>query len=230
MFQFKSVAKSVFPTPSVGFWYKDSDTGKEFKASSHKTFEALEYHVSQYRKQNNLPPIENFRECWEHFICSNSPADFKLCCPKEDNIARSFKQYIVGGLSYIKSIFQKETEKFVQKEEAQERANMCLHCAMNRKNYGHSFAQYYTDKLMRRSVGERYVDNWQNLYTCMGCSCILNSKVWFSKDIVGSSLLREDIVKLRGAKDVKGNPISCWQLECKKYVDEKLKEKNNGKE
>lgn len=225
MYQFKSISRSVFPVPSSGFWYKDSDTGKEFKAAAHKTFEALEYHVQQYRKQNNLPPIENFRECWEHFICVNSQKDFKMCCPREDKIARSFKQYIAGGLAYIKSIFQKEEEKFVQKEEAQRRADMCLQCQLNRKNYGHNFAQYYTDKLMRRSVGNRFVNNWQQLYTCMGCSCILNSKVWFNEKTVGTSLLREDIVKLRGAKDSKGKPIKCWQLECKENVD---KEKDNG--
>jgi hypothetical protein len=229
MFQFKSVAKSIFPTPSVGYWYKDADTGKEFKASTHKTFESLEYHVSQYRKQNGLPPIENFRECWEHFICVNSPQDKKICCPKEENIARSFKQYVVGGLTYIKSIFQKEQDKFVTQEEAEKRADKCLHCVMNRKNYGHSFAQFYTDKMMAKSVGNRKVKNWNELYTCMGCSCILNSKVWFASNIVGGSLLKGDIVKLRGAKDSSGKPIYCWQLEARDNLN-KQGEKVDGKE
>ena len=136
-----------------------------------------------------------------------------MCCPVESTVSRNFRQYISGGLAYLKLITQKEEDKFVTEEEAQKRANICLKCKFNVKNYGHSFAHYYTDKMMAKSVGSRRVKNWQNLFTCKCCSCILNSKVWFSGKIVGGSLLREDIEKMRGAVDYSDNPIKCWQLE-----------------
>ena len=144
-----------------------------------------------------------------------------MCCPVEAQISRNFKQYVSGGIAYIKLLTQKEEDKFVSEEEAQRRADICLKCQFNRKNYGHNFAHYYTDKLMSRSVGNRRVKNWQNLYTCMCCSCILNSKVWFNGKIVGGSLLRDDIEKMKGAKDYSNNPLTCWQLEERKKLNEK---------
>lgn len=223
MLKFRKLNDGIDQVPSVGFSFRDPDTGKEFKGSNYKSFEDLEYHVQHYRTQNNLPQIENFRECWEHYICSNYPTNKNMCCPVEAAISRKFIQYISGGVAYLKLALQKEENKFVEKEEAQRRADLCLKCQLNRKNYGHSFAHYYTDKMMAKSVGNRRVDNWQNLFTCMGCSCILNSKVWFNGKIVGGSLLRDDIEKMKGAKDYSGSPLKCWQLEERDKLNEKEK-------
>lgn len=213
MLKFKTLNKSVDIVPSVGFTFRDPDTGKEFRGGNYKTFEELEHHVQNYRTQNELPPIENFRECWEHYICTNFPSTNQMCCPVESSVSRNFMQYISGGLAYLKLATQKEEDKFVSSEEAQRRADVCLNCKFNVKNYGHSFAHYYTDKMMSRSVGSRRVKNWQNLFTCKCCSCILNSKVWFSGKVVGGSLLRDDIEQMKEATDYSGNHIKCWQLE-----------------
>lgn len=224
MLKFKVLNQGVDKVPSCGFTFRDPDTGKEFKARNYKCFEDLEYHVSNYRSQNNLPPIENFRAVWEHYVCMNYPSEKNNCCPVEDTVSRTFKQYVVGGLAYVKSIFQKQEEKFVEKEEAERRTDLCLRCKYNLKNYGHSFSQYYTDKMMAKSVGTRRVDRWAELYTCKGCSCILNSKVWFSDKIVGGSLLKRDLETLKGAKDYYERPIKCWQVE----AWEKLQEAKKG--
>lgn len=208
-------------TPICGFTFTDPDTLKEFKAKNYVSFEGLEYHVQNYRVQNNLPPIDNFRDVWEHYICSNYPTMTSNCCPVEGNIARNFKQYISGAKVFIKSLFQKESDKFVSEEIAEQRATKCIGCKYNLENRGHFYAQYYTDKIMSRSVGKRRTKRWDLLYTCAGCSCILNSKVWFSDNIVGKSLMREDIVKLEKAIDVHNQPIKCWQLEARKKLNEK---------
>lgn len=215
MLKFKKLNASIDTVPSVGFVFKDPDTGMMFKSTSYKCFDDLEEHVQKYREQNDLPPIDNFREVWEHYICSNFPNEQRNCCPVDDKIARTFKQYVKGGLAYVKSILQKDEEKFVEQEEAERRANMCLNCVNNLKNYGHSFSQYYTDKMMARSVGNRRVEKWHMLYTCKCCSCILNSKVWFSDKIIGGSLLREDIEKMKETKDYQGRKFKCWQLEAR---------------
>lgn len=227
MLKFKSMNASIDYVPKVGFCFKDPDTGKEFKAKNYRCFEDLEYHVQNYRKQNNLPPIQDFREVWEHYICMNFSSERGNCCVQDASISRSFKQYVVGGIAYIKSVLQKEEEKFVSKEEAESRADICLRCKYNKKNYGHNFAQYYTDKMMARSVGARRVDRWAELYTCMGCSCVLNSKVWFSDKIVGESLLRGDLSKIEKATDYSGRPIECWQVKAWK---KSLEGNKDGKE
>lgn len=201
--------------PIGGFGFTDPDTYKVFSPSNYNTFEELEEHVQRYRQQNGLPEIENFREVWQHYVCSNISAMQGKCCPVEANISRNFKQYVSGAKVYIKALFQKEEEKFVDQAEAERRADICLHCPLNQKNYGHSFAQYYTDKMMRKSVGNRKVSKWHLLYTCGGCTCILNSKVWFSDKIVGQSLMREDISKMR-----LHNP-RCWQLESRDKLNGK---------
>ena len=108
--------------------------------------------------------------------------------------------------------------KFVDEDEANRRAKLCLNCKNNIKNYGHSFAHYYTDKMMARSVGDRRVRDWQNLFTCKCCSCILNSKVWFSGKIVGGSLLRRDLEELKQSKDYAGKPFKCWQVEAQEEL------------
>lgn len=226
MLKFKSINQSIDIVPSCGFSFRDPDTGKEFRGTNYKCFEDLEYHVQAYRRQNNLPPIENFRSVWEHYVCMNYSVEKKNCCPVEDNVARTFKQYVSGGLAYIKSIFQKEEEKFVDKEEAERRTDLCLKCKNNVKNYGHNFARYYTDKMMASSVGNRKVDRWAELYTCKGCSCILNSKVWFSDKIVGGSLLKRDLATLQKATDYSNKPLKCWQVEAWEKLQKAKKEEN----
>lgn len=203
--------------PIGGFTFTDPDTFKVFKAENYSSFEALEDHVQAYRLQNGLAPIDNFREVWEHYVCSNNPAMRKECCPVDAVIARNFRQYVSGAKVFIKSLLQKEEDKFVDKKEAERRAELCMNCPFNRKNTGHSLAQFYTDKFMAMSVGNRRVKQWQHLFTCMGCSCILSTKVWFSNKLVGQSLMREDILKMRAM-----NP-RCWQLEAR----DKLNGTNN---
>lgn len=205
--------QEIVPIP--GFTFQDPDTFKVFKASSHPSFEALEMHVERYREQNGLPPIADFRAVWEHYICSNYPEMKGHCCPVDGDISRNFKQYVSGAKVFIKSLFQKEDEKFVSSEEAERRASKCLRCRLNQRNLGHYYGQYYTDKLMAKTVGNRRTSHWEMLYTCAGCSCILNSKVWFSKQTVGQSLMREDIQKMLSATDVDGKKFKCWQLECR---------------
>ena len=223
MIKFKILNQSIDKVPSCGFSFRDPDTGKEFRGTNYKTFEELESHVQNYREQNGLPKIEEFRKVWEHYVCMNYSSERKNCCPQDDSVSRNFKQYIAGGLAYIKSVMQKEEDKFVDEEEANRRAKLCLNCKNNIKNYGHSFAHYYTDKVMARSVGDRRVRDWQNLFTCKCCSCILNSKVWFSGKIVGGSLLRRDLEELKQSKDYAGKPFKCWQVEAWEALQEAKK-------
>lgn len=201
--------------PIGGFTFTDPDTFRVFHANNYNTFEELEDHVQTYRAQNGLPPITQFREVWEHYVCSNNPAMQRECCPVDAEIARTFRQYVSGAKVFVKSLLQKEEDKFVDKKEAERRAEICMNCPFNRKNTGHSLAQFYTDKFMAMSVGKRRVKQWQHLYTCMGCSCILATKVWFSAKIVGQSMTREDITKMRAM-----NP-RCWQLEARENLNGK---------
>lgn len=212
---------NIEEVPVVGFVFEDPDTHKKFRSKSYSCFEDLEKHVQNYRNQNGFPVLDHFREVWEDYICTNFVEMRGKCCPQDGDISRNFKQYVSGAVAYVKSLFQKESDKFVDQVEADRRAEICIKCRLNKKNYGHNFAQYYTDKLMKRSVGERYAKKWNLLYTCEGCSCILNSKVWFSESIVGSSLMRDDI------KTIEESNKDCWQLECRNNLNNKEKENEN---
>ena len=207
-------------TPIGGYAFTDPDTFKVFLPANYQSFEELEDHVQTYREQNGLQPIVNFREVWEHYICSNNPAMKSKCCPVDVDIARTFKQYVSGAKVFLKSLLQKEEEKFVDKLTAEQRAEACLNCPFNRRNTGHSLAQYDTDKYMASVVGNRRVKQWQKLFTCMGCSCILTTKVWWSNKIVGQSLLKDDIIKIKAM-----NP-RCWQIQARNSLNGDVNDKN----
>lgn len=197
--------------PAGGLRFVDPDTDYEY-SKPYETFEQLEAHVQEYRKQNKLPPLDEFRQVWENWICQEFGMETR-CCPVGEDIKRNFEQYMKGAKAWIRTIFKKE--KWVSQEEANRRAAVCVNCNQNLINIGHRMSQFYTDKFMRHQVGNRKTPSDNKLYTCKICTCILRSKVHYNSKEVSDSLTSTEIGRLSyEPKDVSTRrPVKCWQLQ-----------------
>lgn len=199
--------------PIGGFKFKDPDTGFDF-VEDYKNFEELEAAVQAYRENNKLPRINAFRAVWEHYICENVPLMGGRCTDCAENIKRTFKQYFVGGKSFVKAILA-GAKAFVSQEVADRRSAVCAECDQNVRNIGHAHSQFYSDKYIKAQVGARKSFHHEKLKTCKICTCILQAKVFYDDEIVASSITDDELVKLtRLPRDKHGRRLKCWQLEC----------------
>lgn len=196
--------------PVGGFRFVDPDTKFEFNRQ-YRTFEELSAHVFEYRKQNKLPEIEEFRKVWEHFICHEFGME-KMCCNVDADIERSFEQYLSGARFFVRKIFK--GSEFVSQEIAESRAKVCDDCNQNRVNIGHRMGQMYTDAMMGYMTKGKKTSLDNELKTCNICTCLLRPKVHFPSKEVAESLSDAEVGRLtREPKSLKtGRHLQCWQL------------------
>lgn len=199
-------------SPVGGYTFIDPDTG--FRYGPHKDFATLDKHVNTYRSQNKLEPIEKFRAVWEHYVCMNVPSMQLKCCPVAEKVKRNFEQYYSGAKAYVKSMMM-GTSAFVDKEEAEARASVCVNCTSNVKNIGHSHSQFYTDGFMRAQVGTRSTSHDKKLFTCRECTCLNRAKVHYNPEVVAENLSPRDIANMKTKpRDIRtGQRLRCWQLD-----------------
>jgi len=204
--------KSPHIGPVGGIRFVDPDTKFEYN-KEYKTVEELEAHVKEHRDQNKLPPIEDFRQVWENWICYEFEMDAK-CCPVAEDIKRSFEQYAAGAKAYVRRLLSKE--KFVKQDVAEKRAATCVDCNQNLANIGHRMSQFYTDRFMRHQVGNRFTSLDKQLYTCKICTCLIRSKVHYPSKEVAESLSDTEVGRLtREPRSLSnGQKLRCWQSEC----------------
>lgn len=196
--------------PVGGLRFVDPDTQYQYN-KPYRSFEDLETHVQSHRKQNKLPPIDDFRKVWEHWICHQFGMETK-CCEVTADISRTFEQYIQGAKAYVRRM--QSSEELVSKETAEKRAATCIDCDQNLVNIGHRMSQFYTDRYMKHQVGKSKTDYDKKLFTCKICTCLLRSKVHYPASEVASSLSDTEVGRLsREPRSLKnGQPLKCWQL------------------
>lgn len=198
--------------PVGGYRFIDPDTGFAYDRK-YASLEELSNHVQQYREANGLPRIEKFQAVWEAYVCANVPQMDGRCCPVGEDISRKFTQYWAGAKAYVKAAIA-GAAAFVSQEEADRRAAICAGCSENVRNYGHSHAQFYSDKFIQGQIGNRKSAYHDKLHTCRVCTCILKAKVFYDPNIVASSLSDTEVGSLmRKPVDANGRRIKCWQLE-----------------
>lgn len=207
---FRLLNKDISPVGGIRFI--DPDTGFNYNRN-YTTISDLEKHVSQYRLQNHLEPIGNFRDVWENWICQEPNMD-KKCCPVAEVVKRSFAQYFQGGKIWVRTKLKGTLARFVKREVADQRAKVCIDCRSNLQNIGHTMANYYADNFIAAQVGQRKTDYDSKLFTCRICTCLLRSKVHYPSEDVGKSLTLVDIGRLtREPRTISGKPLRCWQLD-----------------
>lgn len=196
--------------PVGGYRFIDPDTHFVYD-KGYSNFEELEKHVSEYRKQNKLSKIEEFRSVWEHWICNEFGMESK-CCGVSADIERSFEQYLSGAKAYVRRLLSKSN--FVTKEQAEARAAVCVDCDQNLANIGHRMSQMYTDRFMIHQTGGKRTSFDSKLFTCKICTCLLRSKVHYPSKEVAASLSDTEVGKLtRTPRSVStGHPLKCWQV------------------
>lgn len=198
--------------PVGGIRFIDPDTQFQYN-KPYQNFEELEAHVKEFRDQNKLPPIEDFRQVWENWICHEFGME-KNCCPVSADVERTFEQYIAGATSYVRRLFSKE--KFVKASDSEKRASRCVDCNQNVANIGHRMSQFYTDRFMLHQTGGKRTSQDKKLFTCKICTCLLRSKVHYPAKEVAASLSDTEVGRLaREPRSLtNGQPLRCWQLDC----------------
>lgn len=197
--------------PVGGIRFVDPDTNFKYD-KSYTTFESLAAHVVEHRKQNKLPPIEDFRTVWENWMCHEFGMEEK-CCPVSEEISRTFEQYIAGAKAYVRRIFSKH--KLVDASESERRAKVCFECDQNLVNTGHTMAQFYSDRFMRHQTGGKTTSLDKKLFTCKICTCLIRSKVHYPSAEVAVSLSDTEVGRLaREPKSIRTKQkLRCWQLD-----------------
>jgi len=90
----------------------------------------------------------------------------------------------------------------VPQQQAQNRANVCLKCAMNTPGgvLVETVAKAIKEQLRLKKHLELRVDGEKKLLSCSGCSCYLRLKIWLPIDRLGLD-----------AESLEKFDQSCWQ-------------------
>lgn len=216
-------------TPVGGFRYVDPDNGFRFERE-YSTFSDLEKHVQEYRSQNKLVTIENFREVWENWVCQE-PNTEKICCPVSKVVARKFHHYVNAGKILVSAALKKVSARFVRQEIADARAKTCLNCRSNVYRIGHKHAGFYAERWASAQASGRSTQYGDRLFTCQVCTCILKAKVHYKSSDIKKSLSSLEIARLKTEpKSIDGKPLKCWQLEAVEKINRGESDDGEGEE
>ncbi len=96
----------------------------------------------------------------------------------------------------------------VPKEQAQERANVCLKCPLNQPKRTGEFLKTEVALLVRRQIELKNqmnlrIDGEKSLHICTGCGCSLKLKPWVPIEMIRNTT---DITKLNQSEP------RCWIL------------------
>lgn len=173
--------------------FKDPNTGRVFEAETKKE---LFDRIVTYRSFNNFPPLEALVHVIEDYNCG-LPENHSIC--DDVPLERGWMQYVEGGISLLKQTLFK---KFASQEEADKRAEICIHCPNNALPDTGGFLAW-TDQVTEQSIGGLKSKHHSQLGSCLACSCVLKAKVFYGGEI---KLSATEEAKIRHT-----NP-NCWQL------------------
>lgn len=168
----------------------DPDTGQSFHAAKR---EELVARIVMYRRQNELPEIENLNLVIDKYLCSLPENRFNC---EEVKLHRGLMAYIKGGVSLIKNMLY---DSYVDQDEADRRASICIKCPENVFPGNKTQVMQWTDTIAEHAVGDRKSIYHEELGNCAVCSCVLKAKVWMGPPIEVTKEEEENL------------PSYCWQ-------------------
>lgn len=184
---------SPFQGPRV-FEFKDPDVPRLYKGESYSQLYAQ---IRGYRSQNGLPEIPYLETVVENYLCG-MPIHKGLCTPRP-KFKRGIYATIRGGVSLLVNLAY---NSFATQEVADARSEVCKDCSLNQFPDKTDFVKW-ADDIAQMSVGDRRSINHDALGNCMGCSCLMRSKVFFNGKIVLSDEQKELMSKANA---------ECWQV------------------
>lgn len=179
---------------SYEFKFKDPDTGRAYEADNLPDLVKL---IVAYRAQNNLAPIEYLNMVIENYLC-RLPCNAGACVKRKD-LKRGMLQYLKGGIALIQNILYNQC---VSQKEADARAEVCIGCKLNQFPDKGAFVRW-SDEMTLHTIGDKRAKRHEELGNCMGCTCLLKSKVWYQGEI---KLSDEEFKVMSEANS------NCWQV------------------
>ena len=167
--------------------FVDPDTQYNYEAP---TKEALISHITVYREQNQLPPLQALDAILQNYWCS-LPENLHLC--RDVPLKRGWFKYLRGGIALLENVFYGE-DNMISPTLAEKRAQICTSCPYNVFPDKTGFLAW-SDELAENATGGKKVPSHDNLGNCAVCSCTLKAKVWYK-----GPFKQEDF------------PSHCWQL------------------
>jgi hypothetical protein len=183
------------PFETSSLWiFIDPDTQYEYRADSRPRLVQI---IVGYRAQNKLSEIEHLDWVIDNYLCGLSRNAGKC---REKRLSRGIMQYLKGGVALVQNMM---FPSFASQEEAERRADICMHCSCNVFLDRGPFIRW-SDEIAAMSVGERKVSVQEGLGNCEVCSCCLKAKVHYPGPF---ELSDEEKEKMKDC-----NP-QCWQIE-----------------
>lgn len=174
----------------------DPDTGFKYSA---KTRTELVRHVTSYRQQNGLSPLDNLDIVLDNYQCE-LPINCGKC--KEIKLKRGLLAYFKGSVALIKNLLVGE-ENQVDQVEADRRSSTCAMCPYNVIIPEEGFVTW-SDDIAWHSIGDKKTINHDKLGDCAVCQCCLRAKVYLKGPFNLSDKDKRDMLK-----------VGCWQTETK---------------
>lgn len=191
--------------PPGGWYYKDPETGREFKPVA---FDDMLTMIKAHRRANNLPIPANLKEQVEEQVCQHVPPEW---CqgrdPKKHPVEPLNFDQALQGTAVLGSLLVHLAmgKSFVDQDEANRRARICYNCHYNTGISGCSNCSMgKVREAVSKIVGDRTTEGESRLQACKICGCALKAKVWFPLEILQKHMSAEQNEQF---------PEWCW---CKK--------------
>lgn len=180
---------TAFAAPAR-YVFRDPDTKYEYLATSKA---ALVNHITNYRVQNRLKPIEHLDAVLENYWCG-LPENLGRCEPLK--LKRGLLSYVKGGVGLLETVLMKH---IVSSEEAEARAKICAGCPLNVFPDKDGFIKW-SDAIAEAATGGKKTTLDEQLGNCSVCSCTLKAKVWFGGKLRLKPEERKQMLE-----------VNCWQ-------------------
>lgn len=170
--------------PPGGFRYKDTSTGCMVTGPTYRDWVN---NVKKHKVANNVPVSPELEAEMQEQLCRQLPAGSCI----RDGVP--FSSGVSSGLSFDKVIngtvvlgeWLLTGRKKVEKQEAQERTNVCATCPYNQPIQGcTSCNQGKLLQVVNRIVGPEKLMGDDRLNACTLCGCSLKAKVWIDGEIL----------------------------------------------
>lgn len=198
-------------TPAV-YRFRQTEPEKTFE---HTDLDLLLAQITQFRFENELPPIPYLKEVVLDFTMRSDSAHepYTQYYQTSHDVHLSAKEYLLGALAFTKAKLATPEDLFVSPEHAEQRALTCLNCPRHihsvngRSATSPSLVQSRFAQLAKGRTTT--VDN--ALKVCGVCTCLTRAKVHFKLDFIkkasSSRLLQMFKQRYMG---LNGKPHVCW--------------------
>lgn len=160
-------------TPPGGWNYKQPESGAVFKSYDYKSWKDA---VLSHRKANGYPIPINFEQELINDACHQNP-DWKgnscknILNRNRRKVPLSFER-AVAFLKVLQSFVVDSKAQFVDQEEAERRASMCVGCPNNQEtSFGCGACVAVVDGFISALLGKKSTTSDQKLGFCAICSC-----------------------------------------------------------